>query len=337
MSRFALNIDGERVHIDNAVKMQNYFCDICNQPMIVKKGPQKAHHFAHSPLSKSKCTDSWHYDMSKWHISWQERFPEECREVVREYKGFKHRADILIDKTKTVIEFQHSELSSDEFQKRNVFYNGLGYRVVWLFDLRDHYEEDCFEFYENGGVKWHSPLKTFNGFKMEEPLVEVFFQIEYPAEENERVQAFLKLYNETGIDDAFGPDGEIYFHKHKNDKGRIVKVERTSKKGMEYFYKSKIEYTLNTWMELTKSEELNDVLNRIDTIPALWRKNKCSKAIFKDVDSGWYVKITSDPGSYNGKCYGYLSKDVCDFGANSREIYYANVPNWILIWVQQEE
>ena len=76
--------------------------------------------------------DDWDHDMSEWHFSWQEKFPEECREVVVEYNGVKHRADILINNT--VIEFQHSPITAEEIKRRNDFYIACGYNVVWVFD-----------------------------------------------------------------------------------------------------------------------------------------------------------------------------------------------------------
>ncbi len=48
------------------------------------------------------------------------------------FHGIKYRADICIDKT--IIEFQHSPITSEEFAKRNDFYLSCGYQVVWVFD-----------------------------------------------------------------------------------------------------------------------------------------------------------------------------------------------------------
>lgn len=74
--------------------------------------------------------------MSEWHLSWQENFPEDCREVVVEKDGIKHRADVLINNT--VIEFQHSSITSEEIAKRNNFYMSCGYHVIWVFDAEGY-------------------------------------------------------------------------------------------------------------------------------------------------------------------------------------------------------
>lgn len=73
--------------------------------------------------------DDWKYDMSEWHRNWQNRFPESTREVVIEYKGESHRADILTGGY--VIEFQHSPITSTEFERRNLFYTKAGYKVTY--------------------------------------------------------------------------------------------------------------------------------------------------------------------------------------------------------------
>ena len=46
----------------------------------------------------------------------------------------------LLEDKKVVYEFQHSPLSPEELDDRNAFYNSLGYKVIWIFDLFDQYE-----------------------------------------------------------------------------------------------------------------------------------------------------------------------------------------------------
>jgi competence CoiA-like predicted nuclease len=73
------------------------------------------------------------YDMTEWHKNWQKAFPIECNEVYLENNGEVHRADVLIEKRKVVIEFQHSPMSGEEFEKRNAFYKsqcGMVYNGV---------------------------------------------------------------------------------------------------------------------------------------------------------------------------------------------------------------
>ena len=123
---------GNKVSIMNAEYGKTYYCPICHEKLTVKKkGKGKAPHFAHKP--DSDCTD-WG-DMSEWHLSWQEKFPEECREVVLEKNGERHRADVCIKDMNLVIEFQHSPISNEEFSKRNCFYISCGYQLVWVFDV----------------------------------------------------------------------------------------------------------------------------------------------------------------------------------------------------------
>lgn len=120
------------IPIENATRGNHYFCPTCGEHLIVKAENSLAvhKHFAHR--KGTQCTDDWNYDMSEWHRAWQAKFPIECREVVKEKDGVKHRADVLINQT--VIEFQHSPITSEEIAKRNDFYRSLGYQVVWVFD-----------------------------------------------------------------------------------------------------------------------------------------------------------------------------------------------------------
>ena len=128
----ALNKADERIEIDNADPQKQYFCPICREPVIIRAKDSLAvrAHFAHK--RGTQCLDDWSHDMSDWHYDWQQRFPKECREVVIENNGEKHRADVCIGDT--VIEFQHSPIKGEEITKRNTFYTSCGYQVVWVFD-----------------------------------------------------------------------------------------------------------------------------------------------------------------------------------------------------------
>lgn len=132
-----LNAEGQRVAADHATHTVTYTCPICGGELVLKRGTIKVPHFAH----KYPCTDTWHYDMSEWHYAWQLNFPEEAREVVRTLNGVAHRADILLDDEKLVLEFQHSTLKAEEFEDRNRFYTSLGYKVIWVFDVAEKFSD----------------------------------------------------------------------------------------------------------------------------------------------------------------------------------------------------
>lgn len=155
----AKNKDGCYVYIENAEKGQEYFCPLCGAPMIVKDGVQNAKHFAHKA---GECTDTWHYDMSEWHLRMQSYFPLESREVVVKSGNKTHRADVLIDKT--VIEFQHSPISVDEYMDRNRFFGSLGYSVAWVFDVSQQYEYDDLYYSSDDNnylLTWKNPIRIF--------------------------------------------------------------------------------------------------------------------------------------------------------------------------------
>ena len=131
----ALNANNEKVSIENADKICEYFCPVCNEKLSIKATYSLSvrPHFAHK--KGTECLDDWKLDMSEWHYNWQCQFPEEYREVVVEKDEKKHRADVLINGY--VIEFQHSPISRDEIKERNKFYTNCGYKVIWVFDAND--------------------------------------------------------------------------------------------------------------------------------------------------------------------------------------------------------
>lgn len=152
---FAVDANGVRVHANDAVEGIKYFCPTCGEEVRPKQGDIVMWHFAHI----TPCADSWSYEMSAWHRSWQARFPEECREVVIEHNGVKHRADVCVGKY--VIEFQHSGMTKAEFEARNSFYVGAGYKVVWVLDVLTEFEVNRISLVHGGDDLWtwsHAPF-----------------------------------------------------------------------------------------------------------------------------------------------------------------------------------
>lgn len=138
----ALTEDNKKISIETAVPGESYLCPACGNPVFVKAASSDnvRTHFAHK--RNCICLDNWKHDMSDWHFDWQAKFPIETREVVIQKDGAVHRADVLINDT--VIEFQHSPISAEEFESRNSFYKSCGYRVVWVFDATDRMKiDDC--------------------------------------------------------------------------------------------------------------------------------------------------------------------------------------------------
>ena len=131
----AIDENGTRVYAsDNTPRDGRYRCPVCNGEVRLRRGEVNAPHFAHT----EQCSDDFSYDMSDWHSEWQDRFPAKNREVVIGVQGEKHRADVLC--YNTVIEFQHSKITSEEFWRRTRFYQDAGKRVVWIFDMREMLE-----------------------------------------------------------------------------------------------------------------------------------------------------------------------------------------------------
>ena len=148
---YGLNEKGERIYIKDSIKGKKYYCPCCNGELRRKLGSINAHHFAHV----SAVCDSWYSEnKGPWHIMLQDCFPRDNQEVFIRNEDKVHIADVYLEGNyqDTVIEFQHSPMSKDEFIERTSFYTynggkdkyrgghwGYGFienRVVWVFDFR---------------------------------------------------------------------------------------------------------------------------------------------------------------------------------------------------------
>ncbi len=155
-----IDINKNRISAKEAIKGEEYRCPLCDEKLELRQGEVRIPHFAH--WKNRACIDSWSHDMSEWHYTWQDQFPTEQQEVVVEFEGKKHRADVLIKEHKVVIEFQHSNLSAEEFDERNTFYNNCGYHVIWLFDMTNDFLEERISLNDdNNSYLWKRPWGVF--------------------------------------------------------------------------------------------------------------------------------------------------------------------------------
>lgn len=185
----ALDKEQKRISIQDAVQGDTFFCPVCLEKMFVKSGTERARHFSHFP--NCECNDIWNgqYDMSDWHYEWQNQFPSENQEVVVQCDDIRHRADVLTDRT--VVEFQHSPLSSGKFNDRNVFYHGnIGYKVVWLYDMQKDYEQELITESTENQFAWSKPRSTFRKYNLRAGEIDLFFQIADEGECILHIQAF---------------------------------------------------------------------------------------------------------------------------------------------------
>jgi len=214
---FALDKDNKKVHIDNTIRSEDYFCPCCGSKMVLRMGDIRIHHFAHP--SDSICRDTWHYDMTEWHYEWQNRFPKEYQEIVKTKDGQKHRADVLIESEKVVFEFQHSPLSPDEFEDRNSFYNSLGYKVIWIFDVEEQYQNEQIENYRSDLWSWKRPKRTFDYYDCKNKLVQLYLQLD--NSDIDLIKVTL-CTDDNGLSrfatDGYGYDEESIVHMFDDDK-----------------------------------------------------------------------------------------------------------------------
>ncbi|ATL48987.1 competence protein [Chitinophaga caeni] len=111
-----------------ATKGSRGICPYCRAELIAKCGEYKIHHWAHT--SKGNC-DPWWERETDWHRLWKGNYPEKWQEIVfrDSTSGEKHIADVQTDHGLT-IEFQHSNINSEERKAREQFYKNL----VWIVD-----------------------------------------------------------------------------------------------------------------------------------------------------------------------------------------------------------
>jgi len=128
--------NNNRIYANSGIKYNECFCPDCSEMLIHRVGKHNAPHFAHRP--NSNCAYRMDKDSkSPWHIHMQDLFPIESleRRFYDEKTGeLQYIADVFLEESNTVIEFQHSPISDEAFANRTLFHNSKGRRIVWVFD-----------------------------------------------------------------------------------------------------------------------------------------------------------------------------------------------------------
>ena len=143
--RIAVDGSGRLISIDETNDRDKYYCPYCNQVLTLKKGNIRIHHFSHKKGSVD-CTDSWnrstniYEEPNTWHNDWEDQFPKENREVRLKFGAIVHRGDIVVGNT--VLELQHSPITSTHFNQRTEYYHSCECKVIWLFDYIEAFKNN---------------------------------------------------------------------------------------------------------------------------------------------------------------------------------------------------
>jgi len=234
--RYALDETNEQIDAYEADKTTSYHCPICSGAVVPRQGECNSWHFAHV----NACEDDWSYDMSEWHMEWQNKFPLENRENIITYKGQKHRADIKIGKY--IIEFQHSKITAAEFNERNNFYTKAGFKVIWLFDVNELDSEGRIVNDDGDKYCWKNPYRFISSIAPQnEKNIAILLELEGPSEESDDTAWIKKIEwaipNDDGTTnyDIFYADTR--FNPDLTDEDDLEKVMLTKRERFGLFLK----------------------------------------------------------------------------------------------------
>ena len=312
----AVDKNNRRVEIEDADVKEDYYCPVCNGKLIQKRGANRIHHFAHE--SGCEC-DDWVSDMSEWHKEWQNKFPIECREVVIENKGKKHRADILVNDL--VIEFQHSQMQREEFDERNTFYNLAGYRIVWLFDLQEYYSSKriVIDFNNENKFRWKWAPGIFDDYSPKNSKIQVYFQLGPVSEEDFGIEHLVWKTPDMRI---FITENEVAYNDYEF-------ISAICEEKSDNVYSNTVD------IGLRNNKDNNSYIGLIGkTLYEIINESVGEVLIVRNMKTGRKVKFSTC--QYRGllppqKIYGYLStaNDEYMFCSDKKEIYYAHQQIWI--------
>lgn len=267
---FAIDIDGQRIE---AFPNAKAICPNCNSVVIAKCGELNIWHWAHENL---KNCDSWKYEpKTKWHIEWQNNFPDRQTEVFLTKNGETHIADILTN-TGVVIEIQNSSISTTEIEERERFYK----KMIWVINTNEFkqnlilkkfsfdFEKEVFFHYinpkpdiENAAYAIKIPEDDYNGqikAALKKCNYKKYFDFELDEDEEEYYEDECIWYT---IRDSFSQtlEKEISnaFYSYLFDKKMIYSIDDFDNCETNFKWKS----FRKTWLT-SKSPKFLDLNNR---------------------------------------------------------------------------
>lgn len=316
----AYNSKSELIYINDAIKQDKYFCPFCGSEVRPRQGKVNAWTFSH--LKNDGCYEfDYNNEMSKWHIWWQNIFPNEYKEIIiTNNYGIKRRADICIENV--VIEFQHSPITPDEFRDRNRFYKSCGYKVIWLFDgtscdisyvKTNNYGNDLY--------RWKHAPKTLNYFS---------------PSSNKDVKVYVEIDSENDDYEYFS--SEDFETCNIQSDTKILPVNWISNDGLKYFTSNDeydetsfiaflVSYSANN-KRIQYNEEEKSILeffNIYRDINVAIFFNKSTLETFK-VYKNSYLNYEK----YLCRLYGYPLNPITNKFEDSIEIKNADKNEWLL-------
>ena len=140
MQLVALDVEEKIIYAHEAEKQHNYICMECFNPVRVRGGYQRQHHFFHLTPNRN-CRQ---HQKGLIHLHHQDFFYQalplgDCI-LEHRFPQINRIADIAWVSEKLVIEIQYSPISAEEVLQRNADYQSAGWDVLWILHS-DHFNK----------------------------------------------------------------------------------------------------------------------------------------------------------------------------------------------------
>ncbi len=139
-------VNNETKDITNAKSGEIGECLVCKKFVIAKRGEIKAIHWAHVGNESVYDIESH----NEWHISWKKFFERIGYTTEKKFGNF--IADAYNSKTSTVIEYQHSPITSQEIVDRCKHHKNENRNIKWIFDYTNKYKDGHVELYKKNDI-----------------------------------------------------------------------------------------------------------------------------------------------------------------------------------------
>lgn len=225
----ANNADGEQVFAHDAVKGRQYFCPVCNTPVILKLGKVKIPHFSHHHILL--CNRYLYKRESMLHLKLKHDLYLQLNryyDVAMEYylESIEQIPDVLIEKD-LAVEIQLSRISPELILSRTEGYYKLDMRVMWLLDEKELKLEGSFINLN------HFQLSTMSNNTIYTVDTETLNITAWSIGHHAGLNRFKYIKSHVTISDILthsnAAEGQDVYKLTASDVKRIIKREKTQK------------------------------------------------------------------------------------------------------------
>ena len=164
---YGLDVNNNKVFIDNIKHGQMYYCPGCKCPLIARRGEVRVHHFAHHFASNHSMCAFQFYDLSEVATVIEKKFSDKGYnvEVIFDLSENKKLIANTIVGEYAILVRDNAKFKEDKVEEETNYFKSLGMKVIYYVNLKNEVSRADIEVIEENDsyieIKWKKASHRF--------------------------------------------------------------------------------------------------------------------------------------------------------------------------------